>query len=89
MDLIDILKKAASFINDPMQKINEKWDEQKPTIKTSVQAGLILIGLILFTRPFMFILIAAVATLRVFYHGGLFKHDESEPEVPADENPQD
>lgn len=89
MEFMEIVEKVLDQIKDPIQKINKKWDDFEPTLRTGAVAILFLAMLLLTGRAFMFVAVIIVAVIRIAYHEGAFNGDEPELPKPEDEDSED
>lgn len=89
MDFMEVANKVLDRIKDPIEKLNEKWDEQNETLKTAIVGILFLAMLLLTGRAFMFVAVIVVGLIRIAYHEGAFNGEDVEQIEEADESPDD
>ena len=86
MDFMEVADKVLDRIKDPIQKLNQKWDEQNETLKTAAVAILFLGMLLLTGRAFMFVAVIIVGLIRIAYHEGAFNGESIELYNESDES---
>lgn len=89
MEFVDVAEKVLERIKDPIEKLNEKWDEQNETLKTIAISVSFLLMLLLTGRAFMFVAVIIIGLIRIAYHEGVFNGEDAELPKETDESPGD